>query len=172
MGLELLGSNISTFLFFCLAPFPSFTPINPFLLFKHCSELFFVPKVIPALPLSRGPVIVSPTETQPLGKDHSSLGNRLLIPGSVCPTLWWPWHQLPLSIPSSWGQEPCVVPASPVFLRLQCANKSPAIRLKCRFWTSLVVQWLRLLASTGGGTGSLPGQGSSACFVVQPERKK
>ena len=39
-------------------------------------------------------------------------------------------------------------------------------------WTSLVVQWLRLHASTAGGTGSIPGWGSSTCCTVQPKRKK
>ena len=32
--------------------------------------------------------------------------------------------------------------------------------------TSLVVQWLRLHTSNVGGTGSIPGQGSSACCTV------
>ena len=38
--------------------------------------------------------------------------------------------------------------------------------------TSLVVQWLRLCTSTAGGTGSIPGWGSSSCFEVQPKKKK
>ena len=38
--------------------------------------------------------------------------------------------------------------------------------------TSSMVQWLRLHASTSGGTGSIPGQGSSTCCVVWPKRTK
>ena len=34
-------------------------------------------------------------------------------------------------------------------------------------WTSLVAQWLGLHASDAGGTGSIPGWGSSACLAVQ-----
>ena len=40
------------------------------------------------------------------------------------------------------------------------------------FWTSLAVQWLRLHASTAGGTGSIPGRGSSACHAAWPKRKR
>ena len=43
---------------------------------------------------------------------------------------------------------------------------------KSRFWTSLVVQWLRLCASTAEGVGSIPGWGSSTCHVVRPKKKK
>ena len=39
-------------------------------------------------------------------------------------------------------------------------------------WTSLVVQWLRLLTSTGGGMDSILGQGSSIFPMVQPKKKK
>ena len=39
-------------------------------------------------------------------------------------------------------------------------------------WTSLVVQWLRRCAYTAGGTGLIPGRGSSACCVVQPKKEK
>ena len=40
--------------------------------------------------------------------------------------------------------------------------------------TSLVVQWLRLHASTPGGVGWIPGQGTKnpACCVVQPKKIK
>ena len=34
-----------------------------------------------------------------------------------------------------------------------------------------MVQWLRLCASNAGDTGSIPGQGSSACHVVWPKKK-
>ena len=43
--------------------------------------------------------------------------------------------------------------------------------LKIR-WRSLVDQWLRFCLSTAGGTGSIPGQGSSTCQVIQPKKKK
>ena len=39
------------------------------------------------------------------------------------------------------------------------------------FRTSLVVWWLRLSASTAGGTGFFPSQGSPACCVVRPKSK-
>ena len=35
-----------------------------------------------------------------------------------------------------------------------------------------MVQWLRQHASTTGGTGSIPGWGSSACHEVRPKKKK
>ena len=35
-----------------------------------------------------------------------------------------------------------------------------------------MVQWLRPRASTAGGMGSIPGQGTSACCVVWPKKKK
>ena len=38
--------------------------------------------------------------------------------------------------------------------------------------TSLAVQWLRLHASTAGGTGRILGWGSSACPTVWPKKKK
>ena len=38
--------------------------------------------------------------------------------------------------------------------------------------TSLVVQWLRLCASSAGRTGLIPGQVSSACHAVRPKKKK
>ena len=40
------------------------------------------------------------------------------------------------------------------------------------FRTSLVVQWLRVSASTAGVVGLIPGWGSSACHVVWPKKKK
>ena len=40
------------------------------------------------------------------------------------------------------------------------------------FKTSLVVQWLKLCTSTAGGTGSIPGWGSSACLAVQPKQQQ
>ena len=39
-------------------------------------------------------------------------------------------------------------------------------------WTSLVVQWLRLRASTAEGMGSIPGQGSSASRGEAKRKKK
>ena len=36
--------------------------------------------------------------------------------------------------------------------------------------TSLVVQWLRIRASNTGGTGSIPGRGSSTCCALQPNK--
>ena len=41
-----------------------------------------------------------------------------------------------------------------------------------KIWTSLVAQWLRLCTSTAGGTGSIPGQGSSTRHVVWQKKKK
>ena len=38
--------------------------------------------------------------------------------------------------------------------------------------TSLVVQWLRLCASTAGGMGSIPGKGSSTCHSHKRKKKK
>ena len=38
-------------------------------------------------------------------------------------------------------------------------------------WDFLAVQWLRLHASTVGGTGSIPGQGSSTCQAVWSKKK-
>ena len=36
---------------------------------------------------------------------------------------------------------------------------------------SLVVQWLRICASTTEGMGSIPGQGSSTCREVRPKKR-
>ena len=43
-----------------------------------------------------------------------------------------------------------------------------------QLWTLPAVQWLRFCASTAGGTGSIPGQGSCACHAMQhhPPKKK
>ena len=38
--------------------------------------------------------------------------------------------------------------------------------------TSLVVQWLRLQASTAGGTGSIPGQGTKITHAAGCDQKK
>ena len=38
--------------------------------------------------------------------------------------------------------------------------------------TSLVVQWLRLCASTAGGENMIPDGGSFACCTVRPKKKK
>ena len=38
--------------------------------------------------------------------------------------------------------------------------------------TSLVVQWLRLHASTAGGTGSIPGGGTKIPHATQPKKEK
>ena len=38
--------------------------------------------------------------------------------------------------------------------------------------TSLVVQWLRLRASTAGGTGLIPGWGTKIPHAVWPKKKK
>ena len=35
-----------------------------------------------------------------------------------------------------------------------------------------MVQWLGLHASTAGGTGSIPVQGSSTCLILWPKKKK
>ena len=41
-----------------------------------------------------------------------------------------------------------------------------------KYGTSLVVQWLRLRTPNAGGTGSIPGWGSSTCCAVWPRKKK
>ena len=41
---------------------------------------------------------------------------------------------------------------------------------KC--WTSLVVQWLRLCASTAGGLGLIPGQGTKIPHATWHNQKK
>ena len=49
------------------------------------------------------------------------------------------------------------------------------VRLKVRQGTFLAVQWLRLLASTTGGAGSIPGWGTKiphAAQCGQKEKKK
>ena len=38
--------------------------------------------------------------------------------------------------------------------------------------TSLAVQWLRLRASTAGGTGSTPGRGTKIPHARRPKKKK
>ena len=38
--------------------------------------------------------------------------------------------------------------------------------------TSLAFQWLRLCASTAGGAGSIPGQGTKILHAVQSNTKK
>ena len=35
-----------------------------------------------------------------------------------------------------------------------------------------MIQWLRLCASNAGGTGSIPGQGSSSCSIGGKKKKK
>ena len=35
----------------------------------------------------------------------------------------------------------------------------------------MAIQWLRLCTSTEGVTGLIPGQGSSACYALQPRKK-
>ena len=41
-----------------------------------------------------------------------------------------------------------------------------------RFWTSLAVQWLRLHASTAGGTGSIPVRGTKIPHAAQRGQKR
>ena len=43
---------------------------------------------------------------------------------------------------------------------------------KTKCGTSLVVQWLRLCASTAGGTGSIPGWGAKILHASQRSLKK
>lgn len=43
---------------------------------------------------------------------------------------------------------------------------------KVRLGAFLVVQWLRLLASTAGGTGSIPGLGTKILHVLRHVQKK
>ena len=42
--------------------------------------------------------------------------------------------------------------------------------LKIEDGTSLMIQWLRLWASTAGGMGSMPGWGSSKYYMVWPNK--
>ena len=52
-----------------------------------------------------------------------------------------------------------------------CSNKILLTRTDY-LGTSLVVQWLRLRASTLGGTGSIPGRGTKILHDVQGTAKK
>ena len=58
------------------------------------------------------------------------------------------------------------------------SSECPGYQLASNFppwWTSLVVQWLRLCASTAGGTGSIPGGWTkipACCSVPQKKKKK
>ena len=45
-------------------------------------------------------------------------------------------------------------------------------RKKSKAWTSLVVQGLRLYASTAGSAGLIPGPGSSTCHLMWQKKKK
>ena len=44
-------------------------------------------------------------------------------------------------------------------------------RKKSKAWTSLVVQGLRLYASTAGSAGLIPGPGSSTCHLMWQKKK-
>ena len=48
---------------------------------------------------------------------------------------------------------------------------SPCTRIR-RLRTSLAVQWLRLHATTAGGTGSIPGQGTKIPHATWQGQKK
>ena len=52
--------------------------------------------------------------------------------------------------------------------------KTLSIILCLNFWLQepLVVQWLRLCASTAGGTGLISGQGTIGMYASQTKRKK
>ena len=52
------------------------------------------------------------------------------------------------------------------------AKKLETIKNVYQRWTSLEVQWLRLLASTAGSTGSMPGQGNKIPHAAQYDQKK
>ena len=47
-----------------------------------------------------------------------------------------------------------------------------AYEIKRTLETSVLVQWLRFLASTAGGTGLIPGQGTEILHVLQQKKKK
>ena len=51
-------------------------------------------------------------------------------------------------------------------------SQGKTILLKTILWTSLVVQWLRLRASTAGGTGLIPGRGTKIPHAAQRGKKK
>ena len=51
-------------------------------------------------------------------------------------------------------------------------KKDPILAdLKPSWWTSLVVQWLRLRAPNAGDTGSILGQGISKCRATWPTKQ-
>ena len=51
-------------------------------------------------------------------------------------------------------------------------NVKSSVKTYKRPGTSLVVQWLRLQASTAGGTGSIPGQGTNISHAMWCDQKK
>ena len=57
-----------------------------------------------------------------------------------------------------------------------CAKHCPVhlspYEIKRTLETSVLVQWLRFLASTAGGTGLIPGQGTEILHVLQQKKKK
>jgi len=54
-----------------------------------------------------------------------------------------------------------------------CQNLSKIVSFKkVQFGTSLGVQWLRLHASTAGGVGSIPGQGTKIPYASAWPKKK
>ena len=52
-------------------------------------------------------------------------------------------------------------------LRFFEASFTITTNIKINYGTSLVVQWLRLRASTAGGMGSIPGQGTKILHAMR-----
>ena len=71
---------------------------------------------------------------------------------------------------TEWIRRKCVHQASKMSRRLVC----PCCRLwlKAHVGNSLVVQWLRLRASTARGVGLTPGQGTKILHTMQHNQKK
>ena len=62
-----------------------------------------------------------------------------------------------------------------IFLKTQIKlleMEALAYEIKRTLETSGLVQWLRLLASTAGGMGLIPGQGTEILHVLQQKKKK
>lgn len=97
--------------------------------------------------------------------------------GKIESTLSWhhPQHLLkhPCSVSLPGRLPPAPPSVSPALLSLlpqaAFAESAPTCFLP---GTSVVVQWIGLHASTAGGTGSIPCQGSSACHAVHVAKKK
>ena len=101
---------------------------------------------------------------------HSSLA----IPQKVKQLIYNPAIPLlctyPRKLKASVCTKTCIqIVTAVLFLK---AKKLETIKNVYQWWTSLEVQWLRLLASTAGCTGSMPGQGTTIPHATQYDQKK